>query len=255
MIFYFSATGNSEYVAKRIASEINEETVSITDCVKNSTFSFAVKKSEKVGFVTPTYFLGLPVIVREFLEKLDLVIEGPHEPYVYHLATFGTTTGHANKMVENHIDRIGLSLNGRFCVPMPDTWTPVFNLSDKAKVEKINSKAEKHIKNVCKKVREEERGDFNRHKVPAPLARLYYSIYEKSRKTGNFTVEDGCIGCGLCEKICPVNAIELQDRKPVWVKDKCVLCFGCLHRCPRFSIQYGGKTQKHGQYVNPNVDR
>lgn len=33
MIFYFSATGNSQYVAERIAAETQDETVSITECM------------------------------------------------------------------------------------------------------------------------------------------------------------------------------------------------------------------------------
>ena len=45
----------------------------------------------------------------------------------------------------------------------------------------------------------------------------------------------------------------MQASKPVWVKDKCVMCLGCLHRCPKFAIQYGRNTKKHGQYANPNV--
>ena len=45
----------------------------------------------------------------------------------------------------------------------------------------------------------------------------------------------------------------MRERKPVWVKEKCALCLGCLHRCPKFAIQYGKRTQRHGQYTNPNV--
>ena len=54
-------------------------------------------------------------------------------------------------------------------------------------------------------------------------------------------------------KKCPVQAIEMQNKKPVWIKDQCVMCLGCLHRCPRFAIQYGRRTARHGQYTNPNV--
>ena len=56
---------------------------------------------------------------------------------------------------------------------------------------------------------------------------------------------------GFARKKCPVQAIEMQSGKPVWVKEKCVMCLGCLHRCPKFAIQYGKNTKKHGQYLHP----
>ncbi|NLK86291.1 MAG: 4Fe-4S binding protein [Clostridiaceae bacterium] len=60
-------------------------------------------------------------------------------------------------------------------------------------------------------------------------------------------------GCGLCAEKCPDNAIEIKSRRPVWVKGTCSMCLGCLHRCPQFSIQFGSKTQNHGQYQNPHA--
>ena len=66
---------------------------------------------------------------------------------------------------------------------------------------------------------------------------------------------DECISCGLCERQCPLNAIRMENGKPVWVKDKCTLCLGCLHRCPKAAIHYGTneKTVLHGRYLNPNT--
>ena len=71
MILYFSATGNSEYVAKRIATDTNDITVSITDCYKKQIFSFD-EEYKTLGIVSPTYSWGLPIIVTEFLQRLDL---------------------------------------------------------------------------------------------------------------------------------------------------------------------------------------
>ena len=59
--------------------------------------------------------------------------------------------------------------------------------------------------------------------------------------------------CGKCLRACPVQAIEMRNKKPVWIKDQCVMCLGCLHRCPSFAIQYGRRTARHGQYTNSNV--
>ncbi len=95
-----------------------------------------------------------------------------------------------------------------------------------------------------------------RNRVPVFAAKIAYSTYDNARATSNLSADRNCIGCGLCALKCPVKAIEIRDGRTVWVKDKCAICFGCLHRCPKFSIQYGnGKaTRRHGQYHNPYVN-
>ena len=45
--------------------------------------------------------------------------------------------------------------------------------------------------------------------------------------------EEKCKGCGLCQKHCPVNAIEGEAReKRVINQDKCIKCGTCLTSCP-----------------------
>ena len=42
-----------------------------------------------------------------------------------------------------------------------------------------------------------------------------------------------CKGCGLCQKNCPVNAIEGEEReKRVINQDKCIKCGTCISKCP-----------------------
>ena len=127
MILYFSATGNSKYVAKKIAAETGDVTVSITDCCKKPIFSFD-EKYETLGIVSPTYSWGLPVIVAEFLQELDL----RYQPdYIYFIATYGTTPGQTGRFADNILAPKGLPLSAKFSVKMPDTWTPIFDLSNK----------------------------------------------------------------------------------------------------------------------------
>ena len=51
MIFYFSATGNSKYVADRIAAATGDKTISISDCCKGGVFSFD-EADKTVGIVS-----------------------------------------------------------------------------------------------------------------------------------------------------------------------------------------------------------
>lgn len=252
MIFYFSATGNCKYVASRIARVTNDELVSITDCINNGDFIFSLSRDEAIGIISPTYAWGLPVIAGEFLENLKLTCTG--KPYVYFISTYGTTPGQTGFFANEYMKEKGFPFDAQFSVKMPDTWTPVFNLSNKEKVSKINADAESEISLIIEKIKNKECGDFMKNKVPRLAAKVFYNIgYDNMRKTKYFTVEDTCVGCGLCGKKCPIKAIEIRGGKPVWIKEKCVMCLGCLHHCPQFAIQYGKSTKKHGQYINPNV--
>ena len=250
MIFYFSATGNSKYVAQRIAAFTGDAIKSITECVKQQQYHFS-SDNGTVGILTPTYAWGLPSIVRDFLNELVL---DEHPSYLWFLTTYGTTTGQTGRFSNEIMQEKGLSFSAYFSVKMPDTWTPTFDLSDLQKVRRINQNAEQEIDFAIEKIQSRSAGDYMRNKVPTVLAKAFYALeYDAMRKTSHFKVENSCIGCGLCAKNCPVSAIKMQDKHPVWVKDKCVMCLSCLHHCPKFAIQYGKRTQKHGQYTNPNV--
>ncbi|MBI4857471.1 MAG: 4Fe-4S binding protein [Acetobacterium woodii] len=251
MIFYFSATGNCQHVATRIATATNDEIFSMTDGLKNDLPRFQIKPDEAIGIVAPTYFIGLPTLVRDFLASLELITE--QKPYTYFVATHGTTCGNTGAMVNDVMAAKGFPLDARYSIKMPDTWTPIFDLTDQAKMKKINDKADLLIDAVIDQIKHKAHGDMMKHKTPGFLARRYYRSYDKQRTTNHFHVEDSCVGCGLCAKQCPVDAIAMQNGKPVWIKEQCVMCLGCLHRCPKFSIQYGQNTKKHGQYRHPNI--
>lgn len=245
MIFYFSATGNSRYVAERIAAATGDETISIPDCCKSDRFSFD-ETDKTVWIVCPTYSWGLPSIVQEFLEKLTL---RSRPSYLWFAATYGTTPGQTGRFAEDILKRSGLTVSAKFSVQMPDTWTPLFDLSSKEKVQRINAAAEPQIDRIIQLIQSRTSGDFMQRKMPLWLAKSVYAIeYPSMRQTHHFHVEDSCIGCGLYARNCPVSAIQLRDKRPVWVKEQCVMCLSCLHHCPKFAIQYGSRTKKHGQY-------
>ncbi|MEG0453899.1 MAG: EFR1 family ferrodoxin, partial [Bacteroides sp.] len=72
MIFYFSGTGNSKWVAQQLADVQQERLVFIPDALRSATTEFSLQEEEKVGFVFPIYSWGPPPIVLEFIHQLVL---------------------------------------------------------------------------------------------------------------------------------------------------------------------------------------
>ncbi len=245
MIFYFSATGNSKHTACRIAKSLGDRVIPVADCLKNEKFNFIAQPNEKIGFVCPVYSLGLPVTVIDFIKNLNLKTGNN---YVFTCVTFGSFSGGATKMLNKLLEEKNIYVNAAYSVRMPDTWTPVYDVSDKEKISKTNKKADKIIGRIIKHIEKKSDANYDFHRLP--FCHTFYKDYENMRRTASLSVNKNCIGCGKCADHCPVDAIEIKNGKPVWVKDKCAMCLGCLHRCPEFAIQRGNKTALHGQYIH-----
>ena len=67
-----------------------------------------------------------------------------------------------------------------------------------------------------------------------------------------FAVTGKCTGCGLCEKICPVDNIKLTGGTPVW-QHHCEHCVACISWCPTAAIENGQVTEKRTRYHNPRI--
>lgn len=73
---------------------------------------------------------------------------------------------------------------------------------------------------------------------------VFYKVFVKA---DGFYAKDTCIGCGKCEKICPLQNIKMKDGKPEWGKD-CTHCMACISRCPAEAIEYGRKSAGKPRY-------
>ncbi|MDR1005925.1 MAG: EFR1 family ferrodoxin [Bacteroidales bacterium] len=255
MVFFFSATGNSKYVARQIADNHNQTMIDIGKMSKEGNYTFELSDQEMIGFVFPVYFGGIPTIVRDFISKLQL--KNYNQNYVFAVCTCGAIAANTLNATRRLLKRHKIKMNVGFAVRMVDNYVLMWNLlPPKEQWAKINRAAEAEIHNINGLIRFKTNGISKKYATIAPViasASMYDLFYTSKRSTKPFYATDKCVNCGLCAKICPVNSIEMIDEKPQWVTKKCCQCLACLHRCPQRAIEYGKKTLKRDRYVNQNI--
>lgn len=96
LIFYFSATGNSLYVARELAKAVEGgEAVSIPSLMHSGEYDF---EADEIGFVMPLYGHMPPNMVQEFIGRAKLKAD-----YFFTVFTFGMRPGpvcHLGRRVE-----------------------------------------------------------------------------------------------------------------------------------------------------------
>lgn len=55
---------------------------------------------------------------------------------------------------------------------------------------------------------------------------------------------NACVGCGRCAQACPMQAIELHERKSAINIQRCIVCGQCQNCCPVKAIRYGSNLQQ-----------
>lgn len=246
MIFVYTSTGNSLQMAEAIAGEIDDEVVNILDVPDGRV---DVTSHETVGFVTPVYFFNLPRILRDFIERLD-VREGQRFFLVF---TFGTTPDRACRRAIRHFGKRSMVLSHVFAFRMPENYVALFSPPDDAKASRLLDSVPEYARTVAASLDSPSCLVSKRMGMLGLLSLFGDTAYDLMRGTEGFHTDDRCVGCGLCERVCPDGAISLVHGRPVWRTGKCQHCMGCINRCPTSSIQYKGRTRGRARYVNQRV--
>lgn len=254
MIFYFSGTGNSLYIAKSIAEQNNENLVSITATIREDKehYEYKLKDDELIGVVYPIYAWAPPKQVLQFIEKLKL--SNYNDNYIFTVATCGANIGNTIEVLDKTLKKKNLHLNSGFSVVMPNNYIISGDVDTKEVEASKLLKAEEVIYTINDTIKHRKKDVYQIKKgfMPKILTSIVNPLFNKHAiNTKKFYVNDKCIGCGLCEKVCNCGTIKVQE-KPIW-GNNCSQCLACIHLCPTNAIQYGKGTEKKGRYKHPKI--
>ncbi|MDX9984558.1 EFR1 family ferrodoxin [Sphaerochaeta sp.] len=244
----FSGTGNSYYIAKRLASELGDNQIlMIPHLMQNQEFEL----TEQVGFVFPVYKGFPPNLVTHFIQEVFAKQDLSPIKYLFQVATrymFQAYTFQAMDVVLKEAGALTSYVNH---VVMPDGYVPLLSAPTEAKIDELYTKADRKIAQIAEDVKQEQiklpfRPPFSRLAINHFMVPIHRSFMDTAL---DFSVTDACISCGLCYRMCPSFNIEMVDGKPEFDR-ACTGCLGCYHRCPAQAIVFKQKV-KSGRYPNP----
>lgn len=247
MVLYFSGTGNSQFVAVRIAEmTADDEVVSINQSIKSGR-NVAIHSERPLVFVAPTYSWRIPKAVEQWI--METVFEGSRDAYF--VLTCGGSCGNAAAYAKKLCRKKNLRFCGLAPVVMPENYLAMFPTPDEAECREIVERAKPEIADLAKKIQAGKCFDESAVTVggrlqSGPVNPLFYRFFVHDR---GFTVSDDCISCGKCAMRCPLNNIDMAAGKPVW-KGNCTHCMACIGGCPVKAIEYKDKSKgQHRHYI------
>lgn len=252
MIYYFSGTGNSAYVARELGMILHEE------CRFMKKESSEEPIGDSLGFVFPVYSWGVPPNVADFILSLTAGFRNKvsvEQLPVWVVMTCGDEVAKAPEMIISIFKKVGIRPESVWSIIMPNNYVilPGFDVDSKEVEKRKLSEAPSRIKEIANGIlTHSSTVDVTRGKMPWLKTKIVYPLF---KKWGIFPKKwhstEACVGCGICVKNCPVNNMTMNTQnRPEW-GSACCSCLACYHSCPRHAVAYGKETQKKGQYFFP----
>ena len=250
IIFYFTATGNSLYLARQLADN-DTELLSIPQMMKLDRHDF---EADEIGIVYPIYGHMPPNMVRNFIRLARLTAA-----YKFAVLTYGMLDFNAAELWDGISQKNGTKFDYINTVMMVDNWLPNFDMAEQIKMNKhIPEQLEKVKSDIGRQrhwVKPANEQARRAHDGFVSFARLDPEVGFLMRSEKYFRITDACVDCAICTEVCPRGNYELTSAS-VKTEGDCDFCFACIHNCPQKAIQFanlpGDPLLAHGE-VNPKA--
>lgn len=244
-IIYFSATGNTQ----RIKNVIKEELINLGNDIQEFNLAnrsvrekfSSFKLFDAVIFGFPVYFWRAPRLVREWFKtkngmnrrcSLFFTYGGAHIGVAHHnmkqilsSCSFNLVTS-AEFLAKHTFNVAGF----QFMENRPDSED--FKIAQKFASISHHKFLEEIVKPVIfnPPIKSEEEVD----KIEVSFRRAIPTPYIDVKL---------CTECGVCQNVCPTNAMDIIKGKAR--RNKCIRCLRCLYNCPEEAIKMPNMTSHY----------
>lgn len=247
MILWFSGTGNSAAVVEQLSMALGDK------CVRMDLRSGSPLPSpdeNRIIWVMPVHSWGMPKAVEHYMRHID--IRGAKDARHFLVATCGDDAGLIHRRWRKALNRRDWRGVAAHTVEMPNTYVllPGFDTDTPARAETKVSAMPERIKRIAHAIKcSSNIDDVVKGRFAWIKTYIIYPFFMRFMTSPHpFAADENCISCKKCEKICPLGNISIADgKKPKW-GDRCTLCLGCYHVCPKNAVCYGKASYGKGQW-------
>ena len=190
----------------------------------------------------PVQYSNIPKILRDYIVNNRYVWKGKN---IFIIATMGLFSGDGAGILARLLKNYGAVIVGGLHLKMPDSICDERAL--KRSFERNKRIVVKATEKICKCVDNIKNGKPPQEGlgVVYHLAGLFgqrlYFLGRTQKYTDRLKINSlKCIGCGLCERLCPMGNIAVKNGIAV-SSDKCTMCYRCISKCPEQVITLLGK--------------
>ncbi len=242
-ICYFTASGNCLYVARRIGGTM----LSIPQLMRQEHIEI---EDDAVGVVCPVYNAEMPMMVRDFMRKARIKTN-----YFFWVYTYGAGFGEAYAHAKLAAEEAGLTLSYVNAVIMVDNFLPYFDMQEQ--IDTLPQKdVERQLDAICADIAARKTVDVKITAFKKAQMKMYHKMladkWLRKDTALSYTVNEDCIRCGICAKVCPAKNITVTE-DGVRFSDHCEVCYACLHNCPKHAIHLP-KEAGTKQFRNEHVE-
>lgn len=242
MVFYFTGTGNCLYAARHFSDTPR----SIPQIMRGTERRFT---DDMIGIVCPVYAGELPRMVKQFLRESSFRTD-----YFYFILTYGFDQTDAPEFTAKLAAEAGVHVDYIAAIQMVDNYLPVFDMNEQMGTDKhVEEQLDAAVQAVSERA----------HGIPETTEegrQLHAQVAAMNREQPAFndgsqiTVLEGCIGCGVCQSVCPVGNFYLEGGRAKRKRNTCEFCLACAHNCPQKAIGLSIADKNPGaRYRNPHI--
>ncbi|MDL2229067.1 EFR1 family ferrodoxin [Treponema sp. OttesenSCG-928-L16] len=244
-IYFFTGTGNSLKAAKDIAASLGNCEIT---AIRKGMDTNIPAGYERIGFVFPVYFFGLPEMVAEFVRRSNLSKETAG--YFFALATPGGVSGKPLAQMERLFSEKGIHLDYGNKIRMNANYIIRYGsmgLYYKTAMAGYGRRMDAIIGDIKdKKTRAIE-------KYSKRIEDIYLDSIRGVHETDKmYKADERCTSCGICAEVCPAANITMNKGRPEF-RHQCESCMACIQYCPQKALNYGDKTRKRKRYTHPDI--